>query len=62
MSRYETYLRKIAGEDVDISNMPEPSDRYEYYLKQIAENGGGSVDPEEIAEIVTDWLDEHVDP
>ena len=62
MSRYETYLRKIAGEDVDISNMPEPSDRYEYYLKQIAENGGGSVDPEEIAEIVTDWLDDHVDP
>jgi len=62
MSRYETYLRKIAGEDVDISNMPEPSDRYEYYLKQIAENGGGQIDPEDIAEIVTDWLDDHVDP
>lgn len=61
MSRYETYLRKIAGEDIDISNMPEPSDRIEGYLKTIAENGTG-VDPEEIAEIVTDWLDDHVDP
>lgn len=57
MSRYETYLRKIAGEDVDISNMPEPSDRYEYYLRQIALNGG--VDPEVIAQAVSDWLDDH---
>lgn len=61
-NRNETYLRKIAGEDVDISNMPEPSNRIEGYLKTIAENGGGSVDPEDIAEIVTDWLDDHVDP
>ena len=61
MSRYETYLRKIAGEDVDISNMPEPSDRYEYYLKQIAENGSGA-DPEAIAEAVAEWLEENVDP
>lgn len=55
--RYETYLRKAAGEDVDISNMPEPSNRYEYYLKQIAE--GSNVDPEVIAEAVSDWLDAH---
>ena len=40
--RYETYLRKIAGEDVDISKMPPPSDRYEALLRTIAEN---SVDP-----------------
>ena len=40
-TREEKYLAKIAGEDIDISNMPEPSNRIEGYLKTIAENGGG---------------------
>lgn len=50
--RNETYLRKIAGEDIDISNMPEPSDRIEAYLKKIAETGGGAA-----AMIAPDYAD-----
>jgi len=36
--RRETYLRAIAGEDVDL---PEVQSREDYWLKKIAEEGGG---------------------
>ena len=39
LSRKESYLAKIAGEDVTIPE--EPESRVEQYLAYIAENGGG---------------------
>lgn len=38
MTRLESYLAKIAGEDIIT---PEVKTRLEYYLNEIAENGGG---------------------
>lgn len=59
-SRAEQYLAKIAGQ---AASLPEaPRSRVEQYLDYIAENG--TVSEEEIAEQVSDWLEEniHEDP
>ena len=59
-SRSEQYLAKIAGQNVAL---PEaPNSRVEQYLDYIAEHG--TVSKEEIAEQVSDWLEEniHEDP
>lgn len=59
-SRSEQYLAKIAGQS---TTLPEaPNSRVEQYLDYIAENG--TVSEEEIAEQVSDWLEEniHEDP
>lgn len=59
-SRAEQYLAKIAGQ---AGSLPEaPRSRVEQYLDYIAANG--TVSKEEIAEQVSDWLEEniHEDP
>lgn len=60
-SRSEQYLAKIAGGEGDLPARPES--RIEQYLDYIAENGG-LPSKEEVAEAVTDWMEEniHEDP
>lgn len=59
ITRTEKYLDNLAGGS---ATLPEkPITRIEQYLAYLVENGGGggSVTPEEIAEAVAAYLDEH---
>lgn len=60
LTRAEEYLNNIATGEGTIPD--EPLTRIEQYLDYIAKNGSGSVDPEDIASTVTNWLEENVDP
>ena len=60
LTRTEQYLAAIAGGDNPVPD--RPLTRVEEYLDAILRQGGGSVDPDEIRQIVEDWLADHVDP
>lgn len=56
-TREEQYLNRAATGEGSIPD--KPITRKEMYLDAIAKNGGDPLDPEAIADAVSDYLDEH---